>query len=142
MRSQVGRDSEGTSGPPAFCLELELEGELDGARAADLVEGVETAIGAAGAEAACERLGRLAKERAGQAVVGVPEVGVIEDVEELGTETKTELFTEVKLALQPKIRLRSSETAQHITPEIALLSHGAGVKAALLKILPPGYWEA
>ena len=33
-------------------LELELEGELDGARSADLVEGVETAIGAAGTEAA------------------------------------------------------------------------------------------
>jgi hypothetical protein len=30
-------------------LELELEGELDGAGATDLVEGVEAAIGAAGA---------------------------------------------------------------------------------------------
>jgi hypothetical protein len=30
-------------------LELELEGELDGAGTADLVEGVEAAIGAAGA---------------------------------------------------------------------------------------------
>jgi hypothetical protein len=33
-------------------LELELEGELDGAGAADLVEGVEAAVGAAGAETA------------------------------------------------------------------------------------------
>src|SRR6266481_3834042 len=41
MRSQVRRDSEGASGPPVSCLELELEGELDGAGAADLVEGVE-----------------------------------------------------------------------------------------------------
>ena len=32
--------------------ELELEGELDRAGAADLVEGVEAAVGAAGAEAA------------------------------------------------------------------------------------------
>jgi hypothetical protein len=35
--------------------------------------------------------------------------------------------------------LRSAETAGHITPEIALLSRGAGVKATLLKILLPGY---
>ena len=35
---------------PIRCLELKLEGELDGAGAADLVEGVETAIGAAGAQ--------------------------------------------------------------------------------------------
>ena len=36
----------------AVPLELELEGELDGAGAADLVEGVEAAVGAAGAQAA------------------------------------------------------------------------------------------
>ena len=41
--------------------ELELEGELDGARAADLVERVEAAIGAAGAQAAGQRLRRAAK---------------------------------------------------------------------------------
>ena len=33
-------------------LELELEGELDGAGAADLVERAEAAVGAAGTEAA------------------------------------------------------------------------------------------
>ena len=45
--------------------ELELEGELDGAGAADLVEGVETAIGAPGAKAAGQRLRRVAERRAG-----------------------------------------------------------------------------
>ena len=34
------------------CLELELEGGLDGAGPADLVEAVKSAIGAAGAQAA------------------------------------------------------------------------------------------
>jgi hypothetical protein len=43
MRSQVGRDSEGTSGPAVSCLELELEGELDGAGTSDLVKRAETA---------------------------------------------------------------------------------------------------
>ena len=37
-------------------LELQLERELDRARAADLVEGIEAAVGASGAEAACQRL--------------------------------------------------------------------------------------
>jgi hypothetical protein len=37
-------------------LELEFEGELDGAGTADLVEGLEAAVGAAGAQAAGEGL--------------------------------------------------------------------------------------
>jgi len=54
---------------------LELEGELDGTGAADLVEGVEAAIGAAGAQAARQRLRRVAEQGTGQAVVGVAEFG-------------------------------------------------------------------
>ena len=45
---RVGRDERAR----VRWLELELEGELDGAGAADLVEGVEAAVGAAGTEAA------------------------------------------------------------------------------------------
>jgi hypothetical protein len=41
--------------------EMELEGGLDGARAADLVEGFEAAIGAAGAQAARQRRRRSPK---------------------------------------------------------------------------------
>ncbi len=55
-------DSQGTSG--LWCdgrSELELEGELDGARAADLVEGVEAAIRAARAEAVRKHLRGVAK---------------------------------------------------------------------------------
>ena len=37
---------------PIRCLELELEGELDEARAADLVGGIEAVVGAAGPQAA------------------------------------------------------------------------------------------
>jgi hypothetical protein len=44
----------------------------------------------------------------------------------------------VKLALQPKIRLRRSETAEHIALEIALLPRRGAVKAALFRTLPPG----
>jgi len=43
------------------CSELKLERQLDRARAANLVERAETAIGAARTEAACQRLGRVAE---------------------------------------------------------------------------------
>lgn len=47
----IGKFSKGTAGPVRGS-KLELEGELYGTGAADLIEGVETAIGAAGAKAA------------------------------------------------------------------------------------------
>src|SRR5580704_10213669 len=46
---------------------------------------------------------------------------MVEKVEEFGPKTQPHLFGEAKLALQPNIRLRRSETAEHIAPEIALL---------------------
>jgi len=49
----------------AVLLELELKGELDGAGAADLVKGVEAAIGAAGTETARQSLRRVAEQRVG-----------------------------------------------------------------------------
>jgi hypothetical protein len=63
----------------------------------------------------------VAEEGAGQVVIGIAEVGVVENVEELGPETKLHLFGEVKLALQANIRLRGSEASQHIAAEIPLL---------------------
>jgi len=49
----------------SHAFRTELEGQLDGARAADLVEGVEAAICAAGAEAVRQRLRRISKQRTG-----------------------------------------------------------------------------
>jgi hypothetical protein len=49
---------------------------------------------------------------------------VVENVEELASESEPHLLGEVKMPLQRKIHLRGSETSQHIAPEIALLSHG------------------
>jgi hypothetical protein len=66
---------------------------LDGAGAADLVKGVEAAICAAGAPAARQRLRRATEQGAVQDVVGVAEVRVVEDVEELGSKTKPTPFS-------------------------------------------------
>jgi len=38
---------------------------------------------------------------------------VVEDVEGLGSETKADLFSEMKLPLQRKVGLPGSETPQH-----------------------------
>ncbi len=72
-------------------------------------------------------------------LVGVAEVWVVEDVEELSAETKPQFLGDVKLPLHPNICLKSSETPQHIAPEITCCPAGGVEKAARLKILPPGY---
>jgi hypothetical protein len=52
---------------------LELEGELDGAGTADLVEGVEATIGAPGTETAGQRLRRA--EQLFRVLLGLPKFG-------------------------------------------------------------------
>ena len=118
--------------------ELELEGELNRARAADLVQRVEAAIVATGAEAARKRLRGVAKQRAGQVVIGIAEVGVVEDIEELGAEAKPQPLGEPELALQGHIGLPGSETAQHIASEIALLSSGRRSERCFIENLAAG----
>jgi hypothetical protein len=73
------------------CSELELEGELDGARAADLVEGVEAAGSTTRIrKAPSEHLRGLSEQRAAQDVslkiTRVSKIGMIEDIKELGSE--------------------------------------------------------
>ena len=72
---------------------LELEGELDRAGAADLVERAEAAIGATGAQTACKRLRRVAEEGVRQVVIGIAEIWMVKDVEELGSKTKPTPFS-------------------------------------------------
>ena len=49
---------------------------------------------------------------------------MVKNVEELRSEMKPYLLSDMKLSLQSKIQLGSSETPQHIAPEIALLPSG------------------
>jgi hypothetical protein len=66
----------------------------------------------------------VAEQGTGRHVVGIAEVGVVEDVEKLGTETQSQLLGQVKLPLQRNVRLYGTETTQHITPKITLLTKG------------------
>ena len=106
------------------CLELKLERQLDRARAADLIQWAESAVGPTGAQAARQRLRRVAEKSVGQSIVGRAEVGVVEDIEELSPKAEIHLFSDAKLPLNCNIGLPSSETAQHIAREIALLTAG------------------
>jgi hypothetical protein len=63
---------------------------------------------------------------------------VVEQVEKLGSETKSRLLGQMKLTLQGKIRLRSSETAKHVASEIALLSCGRCSKSCFIENLAAG----
>ena len=76
--------------------ELKPNGQLDRARASDLIERVEAAVGAAGAEAACERLGRVAEKWVRQVIVGRAEVRMVTDIEALRAETKTDFLRHLK----------------------------------------------
>jgi len=63
---------------------------------------------------------------------------VIEDVEELSPEVQPYRLSQTKSPVNAYIRLGRVETAQHVASEIPLRTGGYGVKAAALKILPPG----
>jgi hypothetical protein len=68
---RVGRDER----TQVRWSELEFEGELDGAGAADLVKGVEAAICAAGAQAARQRLRRATERGLFRVLLGLPKFG-------------------------------------------------------------------
>src|ERR1700685_1088865 len=67
---------------------------------------------------------------------------MVEEVEELASETKSHLFGDVKLPLERDISLPGCKTAQHIASEIALLpggrwSKGCWIESLASRILRP-----
>ena len=91
--------------------ELKFERQLDGSRAANLVEGIEAAVGAAGAEATGQRLCRKSEQGAGQVVIRRAEVGVVEGIEQLRPELEVQSLRQVKLPLNREVDLRGPEAA-------------------------------
>ncbi len=85
--------------------ELKPERQLDRARAAALVERIEAAALAAAAQCAVQRLRRLPEQRRGEVVYRAAEVGVVEDVEEVGARLQPEALGEGEGLAQPEIDL-------------------------------------
>ena len=63
---------------------------------------------------------------------------MVKYIEELRPEAEIQLFGDVKLPLDGNIGLPSSETAQHIAPEIALLTGRGWSKRHWIECLASG----
>jgi hypothetical protein len=87
--------------------EQQLQRQLHRARAADLVERVKSAALAAAAQPGVQRLRRVSELRRTQVVDGAAEVRVVEDVEEIASETKVNSLGYWKFTLERDIGLRS-----------------------------------
>ena len=68
-------------------LKLEFQRQLDGARAADLVQRIEATIWASRTETVRQRLCRVAELRTCEIADRRPEIRMVEDVKELASET-------------------------------------------------------
>ena len=85
--------------PGEMCFynsELQLERELDRARAADLVQRVQAPVGAAGPQTVPQCLRRVAELGTREISDLGTEVRVVEDIEELSPEAKLRLFCQAK----------------------------------------------
>ena len=67
-----------------YNLELQLQRQLDRARAADLIQRIEAAALAAAAQIVVQRLRRMPEQRRSEVVDRAAKVGVVEDVEKIG----------------------------------------------------------
>ena len=74
-----------------------LEGELGGARAADLIQRIEAATLAAASERGSEHLSGLPEERRAEIVCGRAKIGVVEDVEKIRSRLKRKPLPELEL---------------------------------------------
>ena len=119
------------------CSEDELQRQLGRAGTADLVEGVEAAGLAAGAERGSEHLGGLAEEGRGQVVGRGAEVGVVEEVEEVGAGLEGQALVEFELAAEGQVDSAAPKPLRTLRPRVPWTGPVGLVKAALLMRLPP-----
>ena len=100
------------------------------ARASDLVERIQSAVLAAASERGSEHLRRLAEVRRGEVVDGASEIGVVEEVEEVGAGLEGEAFVEAELAAEGQVDLGGAEAAEGVASEVALYGSGGGGEGA------------
>ena len=127
---------------PGANSEHQLQRQLRRARAADLVQRIEAAGLAAGAERGSEHLGRLAEQRRGHVVDRGAEVGVVEDVEEVGARLQRKALVKFELAAQRQIDLGRAESVEDIAAEIALDRSGGDAECGFVDVsFRPRRWD-
>src|SRR5215472_2938995 len=121
------------------CSELELEGELDRARSANLVQRIEAAALATASEIVVEHHRSLPELRRAEVIDGASEVRVIQNVEEISSRLERESFGESELAAQCDVPLCGAESAQSIASQIALCrGRNGSSESRLVDDLAPG----
>src|SRR3954452_17818084 len=96
-------DALGCRNRRAPASKFKLQRKLNRAWSANLIERIQTTICAAGPQAVRQCLRRLTEQGACQVVGRTAKVRMIEDVEELSSEPKSNALSQVKLPLQSKI---------------------------------------
>ena len=92
-------------------------------RAPYLIERVEASALAAASQVACQRHHRLPEQgishswRGIEVVLGVPKIGVVEDVEEIPSGLKRKPLCQFELPPERQIDLCSAESAGHFDPD-------------------------
>src|SRR5215472_3804720 len=84
----------------ACSSELKFQRQLNRARAADLVQGIEAAALPATAQGVGQHLRRLTELRRTQVIYGAAEIRVVEDIEEIGPRLKEKLLGKRKPSTQ------------------------------------------
>ena len=116
----MGWDSEGNERPLVSGSKLELEGELDRARATNLVKRAEAAALSATTQRASQHLRGLAELWRAEEVDRAAEIGVIEDVEEVGARLESKPLGEVELPPQCSIELDGVAPAESVASQVSL----------------------
>src|SRR6185295_19908028 len=63
---------------------------------------------------------------------------MVEDVEELGAETQSHFFSQMKFSLESNIGLPRAKTSQHVSSEISLLAGGREHKSRAVENFAAG----
>src|SRR5262249_37390637 len=99
---------------------LKFNRQLDGTRAADLIERVEATALPAAAQRAGQHLRRLAELRGAEEVDWAAKVEVVEDIEEVGARLKSQPLGEAERSAQCGVELDCIAATQRIAPQVSL----------------------
>src|SRR5260370_2585234 len=118
--------------------ELELEGELNRARSTNLVKRAEAAALPATTQRAGQHLRGLAELRRAEEIDWAAEIGVIEDVEEVGARLKSKPLGEVELPPQRAIDLDCIAPPDAVASQLSLpRSTNGKLRRSVDQTVPP-----
>jgi len=122
---------------PDTTSRLQLQRQLDRARAADLIERVEAALRAAGTQEARQRLRRAANSGLVVMFVGLPKLRWLKILKNSAWKRSPTFSVMRNIRCTPISACVASKPRSTLRPKLPCCPEGAAAKAALLKILCP-----